>query len=611
MCVVCQSLTSVHFYLHYERCPYLYERLKMTQNLKYLTLTGELWSILPCSFSHLVQLNLKNCPFIKTLPLGFKSLCYLEISGCESFCEFPTDLVVLRKLEIFENTSISIIPSFPECIELVIQNSTTIISIAALPKLSVLTVFKCPALIGVSSSLTSLTSVVLSETGLTSLPDTWINLKELCCVKHALVTFPNTYSNLSRLTCSESTTLLTVPNEIGLNLNHFSCYDCPNLRSVPQVMPKLDFFRCENALLLTHIPENALASSWMWRMTNCPWLRYPKNTTLDERIQKVVKIQRWYKINRMGRGLLTWMKTETFCKWFWAADGIGGCKHKLNLENSFLKSMILKLVKATPIVKADKNNNNPPHQSTETVILDFNMTDIAAPQASNPCSSSVPNETVTTAVTTACRGKVSLARIGFFKKLQSKAGYTNVFPNHRHANRTDGIGMASLSPMKVGPVKHGQPDLPDAILLENFWQQSKWFPHETEEEFKIRRLKGFQDRTPHRHVFKRGMKPKGWVWNDGRTTHVLGWIESRQFYCNLYERLIKNNPEFLRLEAMVASGTNVQICGFDAVPIPDDQSELAYLSDKAPYAHERVLWEMLTQQNQEKWTWRMNKTFDF
>jgi hypothetical protein len=49
-------------------------------------------------------------------------------------------------------------------------------------------------------------------------------------------------------------------------------------------------------------------------------------------------------------------------------------------------------------------------------------------------------------------------------------GFLKVFPNYKHQNRQDGFGCMKLSPKYLGPVDHGQPDLPPALNIENFHQ---------------------------------------------------------------------------------------------------------------------------------------------
>lgn len=189
-----------------------------------------------------------------------------------------------------------------------------------------------------------------------------------------------------------------------------------------------------------------------------------------------------------------------------------------------------------------------------------------------------------------------------------KHAYLNVFPNYRHANRLDGYGCSTLSPMKLGPVVHGMPGLPNALNLENFWQQSKRFASETDDQFRANRIKGFNDEVPHRHKIQ-GVKPLYWSWidKDGEE-HKLNYLESRQIYCTWYARLVSTMPEFYHLKDLLANGTSLRIVGYDAWPIEDDVDS-AYQDISKPFGHERVLYTMLVTQEVE-WPWVKNKTLD-
>ena len=63
----------------------------------------------------------------------------------------------------------------------------------------------------------------------------------------------------------------------------------------------------------------------------------------------------------------------------------------------------------------------------------------------------------------------------FMKSVESYDGFLKIFPNYRHENRTNGLGMSNLSPMKLGPVIHEQPHLPPVVNLGNFHQGNKCF----------------------------------------------------------------------------------------------------------------------------------------
>ena len=221
------------------------------------------------------------------------------------------------------------------------------------------------------------------------------------------------------------------------------------------------------------------------------------------------------------------------------------------------------------------------------------------------------------------KGKIILYRMRMMKSVPLIEGYLNVFPNYRHQNRKDGFGCSSLSPMNLGPVKHGQPGLPDSKNIENFHQGSKLFEEEVDNNdsdliepgklYYSNRKSFYLDDVPHRHKYKGTGNNKSiplcfiWVDTEGKE-HQLSYIESRQFYCTFYERLAKKEEDYKDLRALIACGYNLQICGYDAFDI--DDPEEAYLDPSHPFGHERVLYTMLTM-NKKDYPWRKHKTFDF
>lgn len=256
-------------------------------------------------------------------------------------------------------------------------------------------------------------------------------------------------------------------------------------------------------------------------------------------------------------------------------------------------------------------------------------------------------------------GTVCMVRmVGMFPHVPLRPGWLNVYPNYKSNWQGIGLVMPALSPMSLGPVVHGQPGLPNAKNIENFHQFSKYFSDlETEEEYKLNRVRGYTDSTPHRHKFpkiaagtdetKRENKniPDYFVWVDkkGEEHHLVGtpgYIVSRQFYCNFYDRLASVTEEFLKLKDLLARGYSLQICGPDAFPMEtilgatepgldeDEESkegidkesidkekivkgEETYLDPAHPFGHERVLYTMLTVSTPDSWPWRKHKTFDF
>lgn len=208
------------------------------------------------------------------------------------------------------------------------------------------------------------------------------------------------------------------------------------------------------------------------------------------------------------------------------------------------------------------------------------------------------------------RGTVCVGQQKMMRSPRIKDGCVAVFPNYRAALRTDGLGLPALSPMSLGPVKHGQPGLPDALCIENFHQFNKVFATEVDGNgnplpiWYERRRQGYLDAQPRRH--KLGSTKAEHMRNSGNgcclycivvapdgTEHRYSYVESRRFYCKFYEQLAKARPEFGRLVGLLDRGVNLQIFGFDGydvtMPIRDH-----YLDASRPFGHELVLYTLLT-----------------
>jgi hypothetical protein len=204
------------------------------------------------------------------------------------------------------------------------------------------------------------------------------------------------------------------------------------------------------------------------------------------------------------------------------------------------------------------------------------------------------------------------------KPVPERVGYVNVFPNYRHVHRSDGLGMPSLSPMRLGPVLHGEPGLPAAQNIENYFQFAKVFPDEVDATTGLPTAawlqaldKAYRDEVPHRHKRKR-VKPVFAARKacDG-SIRTYDYIESRLFYCMAYEKLARQSPDFARLCALFDDEhKSLRICGFDAYDMGDDaDADVLYqhYTDPAkPFGHERVLYAMLRlrHENQDLLPWR-------
>ena len=227
-------------------------------------------------------------------------------------------------------------------------------------------------------------------------------------------------------------------------------------------------------------------------------------------------------------------------------------------------------------------------------------------------------------------------------------GVLNVFPNNKHGNRTDGFGCPELSPMRLGPVVHGQPKLPPAQNVENFHQlagkcwSEECVPSDVPlplEDIKCdgaerkavvgpkvrpgplyytNRMAGLLNTVPQRHKYKSSTDavnkniPVCFVWVDKQgKEHYLTYRNSRQFYCTFYARLAVKTTSFQQLVGWRAEGKSLRLCGYDGFPLPHGQSfEQAYLDSSVPFGHERVLACMLECPASE-WPWVKYKSFEF
>jgi len=222
-------------------------------------------------------------------------------------------------------------------------------------------------------------------------------------------------------------------------------------------------------------------------------------------------------------------------------------------------------------------------------------------------------------------GQVILCKMRMMRDPEHIDGYLKVFPNFKHANRKDGFGCATLSPKSMGPIMHGQPGLPISKNLENFHQGNKVFPPELDGEkilpcFYSTQKEMYESDIPLRHkeVAKGKNRPVFSVWIDkAGKEHRISYFESRQFYCHFYERFAKTLPEFKKLKDLVQQGYNIQICGYDAYPIPSlegkniaDILEQCYKDISRPFGHELVLYSLLVLKPSQ-YPWRKYKTFEF
>jgi len=209
------------------------------------------------------------------------------------------------------------------------------------------------------------------------------------------------------------------------------------------------------------------------------------------------------------------------------------------------------------------------------------------------------------------KGNVILSKMLMMKNPEHIDGYLKIFPNFKHGSRKDGLGLPTLSPKSIGPIFHGQPNLPPAKNLENLHQGNKIFKEEIDANrnpsalFVQHRLEMYLDSFPWRHKYEKypnltTQKNKNiplysvWIEADGSEKH-LTYFESRQIYCSIYESIVRHLPDFQKLQQFISNGYNLQIFGYDAYPITKSL-EGHYLDTSRPFGHELVLYSMLVDQ---------------
>lgn len=222
-------------------------------------------------------------------------------------------------------------------------------------------------------------------------------------------------------------------------------------------------------------------------------------------------------------------------------------------------------------------------------------------------------------------GQVISTKIRGFNAIQHIDCFLTILPNYRHGKSTQGIGLATLSPMSLGPVRSLCPSMqPDACSVENAYQFSKVWKHEldadgnlTPEAWELRR-QGFQDPVPHRHKFTAeqlrkltGAKTKDrkpppefsvYLGADPTVLVRLSYVQSRFMYCYWMEQLLVEQSEWRQLQDLVQAGYNVNIAGYDGQPIERPLMEL-YEDPALPFGHELVIATMLTLPNRRDYPW--------
>lgn len=246
-------------------------------------------------------------------------------------------------------------------------------------------------------------------------------------------------------------------------------------------------------------------------------------------------------------------------------------------------------------------------------------------------------------------GDVIVTKLRMLKTPELKSGYLQCWPSYRH-DLKEGFGCSALSPMRLYAKNHGEylwkdqdgkfvnpgqdgkfvnPTqlqgltkvfLPDSPLIENYHQQTKLFAEENAlgqdgyptQSFWDNVIKRYADQEPHRHkIARRNIKgknknvplfscrpDKNGVWRK------LSYIESRWFYCSMYEKAVQEQTAFRELQTKRRNGTNLEIIGYDGYPITQTLYE-HYTDGSKPFGHEVVLACILTVENEAERPWHI------
>lgn len=192
-------------------------------------------------------------------------------------------------------------------------------------------------------------------------------------------------------------------------------------------------------------------------------------------------------------------------------------------------------------------------------------------------------------------------------------GYMNIFTSIKHGNRKDGITCRKLLPLYLGPVKHNEPNYPDARTISSYREYSI-IRKKTDNRDDYRK-NGFFTDCISVSTYEKNRKDYDNEKNyisvyttlDGKEKREFNHIESRFFYCKAYEALLKDNKKFKRLKQMLQCGINLRICGFDVYFDANKTLYEHYCNIKEPFEHELILYTLLTIHNKNEYPWNIYK----
>lgn len=131
------------------------------------------------------------------------------------------------------------------------------------------------------------------------------------------------------------------------------------------------------------------------------------------------------------------------------------------------------------------------------------------------------------------------------------------------------------------------------VPLELWWQSAKISQSETNDFFLKRRRSIYQKGEPKRRYFDLKKGVKGTLFGIPPDHDVIyDYLESRYFYCQMYQYYASQTASYLFLDAVHQLGVNLLLMGPDGYPLSDNIYQ-DYLNTTVPFGHERILVCML------------------
>lgn len=216
-------------------------------------------------------------------------------------------------------------------------------------------------------------------------------------------------------------------------------------------------------------------------------------------------------------------------------------------------------------------------------------------------------------------GSVFLGKLAAGKRRKPISGVMDVFPNNTSTYREDGWAFPELCAQKIGPIYHEDPKTYPAKKLGNFKSGCDVYAFENDEETQLpkaiwwqRREALFDDYTPRKSKFRNeelalismtniGAPLYSYHWNmfepdeSKRKFEKFSIVESRQFFCHFYEKIVQFYSSFIYLKNQMFNGYDICICGMGAYPTSATVEAIhaAYRNPCKEFGHEMTLFTML------------------